>query len=66
MRSYSLDPHPSISVVREAIVAEVIAISALKASTEFTKLLSSLIIIVGYAIVFYDLNFKNNTGGYSM
>lgn len=36
-----------------AIVAEVIAISALKASIEFTKLLPSLIVLVGYGVAFY-------------
>ena len=38
-----------------AIVAEVVATSALKASTEFTKLLPSLIVVVGYGISFYCL-----------
>ena len=36
-----------------AIVAEVIATSALKASAEFTKLLPSLIVVIGYGIAFY-------------
>jgi len=36
-----------------AIVAEVTATSALKASAEFTKLLPSLIVIAGYGIAFY-------------
>ena len=36
-----------------AIVAEVIATSALKASAEFTKLGPSLIVIIGYAFSFY-------------
>ena len=36
-----------------AIVTEVIATSALKASEEFTKLIPSLIVIVGYCISFY-------------
>ena len=38
-----------------AIVAEVAATSALKASEEFTKLVPSLIVIVGYMISFYLL-----------
>ena len=38
-----------------AIVAEVTATSALKASEEFTKLGPSLIVIVGYAVAFYLL-----------
>ncbi len=36
-----------------AIVAEVAATSALKASAEFTKLLPSLIVVVGYGVAFY-------------
>ncbi len=38
-----------------AIVAEVIATSALKASDGFSKLIPSLITVVGYAIAFYLL-----------
>ena len=36
-----------------AIIAEVAATSALKASEEFTRLIPSLIVIVGYGIAFY-------------
>ena len=36
-----------------AIIAEVAATSALKASEEFTKLTPSIIVVVGYAIAFY-------------
>jgi small multidrug resistance pump len=36
-----------------AIFAEVTATSALKASSEFTKLIPSIIVVVGYAISFY-------------
>ena len=36
-----------------AIIAEVIATSALKASAEFTKLTPSLIVVVGYCVAFY-------------
>lgn len=36
-----------------AIIAEVAATSALKASEEFTKLMPSLIVIIGYAAAFY-------------
>lgn len=39
-----------------AIIAEVAATSALKASEEFTKWLPSLIVIVGYSIAFYCLS----------
>jgi small multidrug resistance pump len=38
-----------------AIIAEVTATSALKASAEFTKLVPSTIVIVGYGIAFYFL-----------
>jgi small multidrug resistance pump len=38
-----------------AIIAEVAATSALKASDEFTKLVPSLIVIVGYGASFYLL-----------
>ena len=38
-----------------AIIAEVAATSALKASAEFTKLIPSLIVIVGYGASFYLL-----------
>ena len=36
-----------------AIVSEVVATSALKASEQFTKLTPSLIVIIGYGISFY-------------
>ncbi len=36
-----------------AIVAEVAATSALKASAEFTKLVPSLIVVTGYIVAFY-------------
>ena len=36
-----------------AIIAEVAATSALKASAEFTRLVPSLIVIVGYGVAFY-------------
>jgi small multidrug resistance pump len=39
-----------------AIVAEVVATNALKASEEFTKLGPVLIVIVGYGIAFYFLS----------
>jgi small multidrug resistance pump len=38
-----------------AIVAEVVATSALKASEEFTRLIPSLIVLVGYGVAFYFL-----------
>jgi small multidrug resistance pump len=39
-----------------AIIAEVIATSALKASEGFTRLLPSLLVAVGYSISFYCLS----------
>lgn len=38
-----------------AIVAEVIATSALKASEGFTKVIPTLIVIIGYGVAFYFL-----------
>ena len=38
-----------------AIVAEVIATSALKASAEFTKLVPSILVVAGYCVAFYFL-----------
>lgn len=38
-----------------AIVSEVIATSALKASEGFTRLLPSVIVVIGYGIAFYCL-----------
>lgn len=38
-----------------AILAEVAATSALKASEEFTQLIPSIIVVVGYGIAFYLL-----------
>ena len=38
-----------------AIIAEVVATSALKASEEFTKVVPSLIVIIGYGVAFYFL-----------
>lgn len=39
-----------------AIVAEVIATSSLKASEGFTKLMPSMLVVVGYGIAFYFLS----------
>jgi small multidrug resistance pump len=36
-----------------AIIAEVAATSALKASEEFTRLIPSIIVVVGYGVTFY-------------
>lgn len=39
-----------------AIIAEVIGTSALKASNEFTEVLPSVIVVVGYSVAFYFLS----------
>jgi len=39
-----------------AIVAEVIGTTALKASENFTRLVPSLIVVVGYGVAFYCLS----------
>ena len=44
-----------------AILAEVVATSALKASEEFTRLYPSLLVIFGYAIAFYFLTLALRT-----
>lgn len=44
-----------------AILAEVIATSALKASEQFSKLIPSLIVIAGYVIAFYFLSLTLKT-----
>ena len=44
-----------------AIVSEVIGTSALKASNEFTKLIPSLIVLVGYSLAFYFMTLTLRT-----
>jgi small multidrug resistance pump len=44
-----------------AIVAEVIATSALKASEGFTQVLPSIIVVVGYVVAFYCLSMTLRT-----
>ena len=39
-----------------AIISEVIATSALKASESFTRLMPSLIVVIGYGVAFYCLS----------
>jgi small multidrug resistance pump len=39
-----------------AIIAEVIGTTALKASSEFTRLIPSLIVVVGYGTAFYFMS----------
>lgn len=42
-------------ILSVAIIAEVIATTALKASNEFTRFWPSVLVVVGYAIAFYCL-----------
>jgi small multidrug resistance pump len=44
-----------------AIIAEVIATSALKASNGFTNLLPSVLVVVGYCVAFYCLSLTLRT-----
>ena len=44
-----------------AIVAEVIATSALKASEGFTNLLPSVVVVIGYCVAFYCLSLTLKT-----
>jgi small multidrug resistance pump len=44
-----------------AIVLEVVATSALKASDGFTKLLPSLLVVLGYSAAFYTLSLTLRT-----
>jgi len=44
-----------------AIIAEVAATSALKASHEFTRLIPSLIVVAGYAVAFYFMTLTIRT-----
>ena len=44
-----------------AIISEVIGTSALKASEEFTKLIPSAIVIIGYAVAFYFMTLTLRT-----
>ena len=39
-----------------AIIAEVVATSALKSSQEFTRLMPSVVVVLGYGIAFYLLS----------
>ena len=48
-----MKPHVALII---AILSEVVATSALKASESFTRLVPSLIVVVGYGISFYFLS----------
>ncbi|MDE1184020.1 multidrug efflux SMR transporter [Paraburkholderia sp.] len=47
---------PPYAVLAIAIVAEVIATSALRASNGFSKLLPSAVVVLGYGVAFYCLS----------
>lgn len=47
--------NPAYLYLGAAIVAEVIATSALKASEEFTKFIPSILVIGGYGVAFFML-----------
>ncbi len=47
--------NPAFAYLAIAIISEVIATSALKASEEFTRLIPSLVVVIGYGIAFYCL-----------
>ncbi|MBC7972470.1 MAG: multidrug efflux SMR transporter [Verrucomicrobia bacterium] len=47
---------PDYAYLLIAIVSEVIATSALKATASFTKLVPSLVVLVGYGSAFYFLS----------
>ncbi|MCW8956457.1 MAG: multidrug efflux SMR transporter [Gammaproteobacteria bacterium] len=47
--------NPAFIYLAIAIFSEVLATSALKASAEFTRLLPSLVVIIGYGVSFYFL-----------
>lgn len=47
---------PDYAYLLIAIVSEVIATSALKATASFTKLVPSLVVLVGYSSAFYFLS----------
>ncbi|HWK13685.1 MAG TPA: SMR family transporter [Rhizobiaceae bacterium] len=47
---------PAYAILTLAILAEVIATSALKASEGFTRLVPSAVVVLGYAAAFYFLS----------
>jgi len=48
-----MSPYIPLSI---AIVAEVIATTAMKSSDNFTRLVPSVIVVVGYVVAFYFLS----------
>lgn len=53
-----MSPYVPLSI---AILAEVIATTALKSSEGFTRLGPSLVVVVGYAVAFYGLSLTLKT-----
>lgn len=53
-----MSPYMPLSI---AILAEVIATTALKSSEGFTRLGPSLVVVVGYAVAFYGLSLTLKT-----
>ena len=53
-----MNPYLALGI---AIIGEVIATSALKATNNFTVLLPSLVVIIGYGVAFYFLAFTVKT-----
>jgi multidrug transporter EmrE-like cation transporter len=52
---------PSYLFLSVAIVAEVIATSALKASESFTRPMPSIVVVIGYGVAFYFLSLTLRT-----
>ncbi|WP_375599298.1 DMT family transporter [Devosia sp. Naph2] len=52
---------PSYAYLAIAIIAEVIATTALKASEGFSNLLPSILVVVGYGVAFYCLSMTLRT-----
>ena len=52
---------PSYAYLAIAIVAEVIATTALKASEGFSNLLPSILVVLGYGVAFYFLSMTLRT-----
>ena len=50
-----MSPYIPLSI---AIVAEVIATTAMKSSDNFTRLVPSVIVVVGYVVAFYFLSIR--------
>ena len=51
---------PAYTILALAIIAEVIATSAMKASEGFTRITPSVLVVTGYAVAFYLLSLVLN------